>query len=659
VLEWLPTLHIGVLTILTFWLPGLAVGYAAGLRGLVAWGSAPILSSAVIGVSAVGGGLVGLPWSWLLVAGGTAAASGIAWLVRLASRRWRSPFVTIPSVRRRVVVAATTGLLVAGALQARRLLSAIGSPTHFPQTYDTPYHLNSLRLILETGNASSMNMTLTTPELSTSFYPGLWHGITSLVMTTIGSTDVVVAANWVTIVIASLVWPASMLVLARALFGPRPMMLGFTAVLSFAMTQFPNQLTAFGILYPNLLSYALLPAALGLGWLLLWRARGRARLAPLYLLGLSILAITLAQPNGLFTLGYVAVPLLAHFVGHHSLRLWRAGRRTASIGSWLVTVVVFVAVYWGVGRIPMVAEFRQRVTWPARLTETSAVNDVIDLSALHPTGHVNTLIAALVLVGAVTSVVVARWRWLPLGYLVLGWLFVVSISGEESVREVVTGYWYGDPERLAAQLPLLAVPLAVVGLTVVCLGLSNVAQGARPEAWWNRATSPTVLSVAAAVLLLLVLPRTGTFLTSFDYVRSTYATPTAEQENGFVDEDEVAMMETIAEVVPEDAVVAGNPWNGASMTWALADREALFPHGKILTTADQELIAQSLDDAGDDPAVCAALERTGVGYALTSRSMLWGNDPPGFEGLDVSSVRQVSELVAREGDVRLWRITAC
>lgn len=656
--EWLATAWLGVLVVMVLWLPGLAVGYAGGLRGLIAWGAAPLLSSGLIGTAAVVAAAFGVEWSLLVVAAGTVLVSVVAWAVHLLARRWRSPVVVSDvRVRREIGLWVLLALGAAAALQGRRLLGAFGGPDQFPQTYDTPYHLNSVRLILESGDASSLHMTLTAPDVATNFYPGLWHGIVGLAAQ-VASEDVVLAANWTTVVIGSLVWPASMLVLARAVFGPRPVMLGLTAAMSFTMAQFPNQLTAFGVLYPNLLSYALLPAVLGLGWLVLWRARGRARIAPLFFLGIAALALVFAQPNSIFTLGYLAIPVLVHYVLHVSLRLWHRGGRFAAVAAPVILLVLFVVAYWGAGRIEMVAEFRAAVSWPARMHQPDAINDVLGLAALHPTGQTNGLIAGLVLVGLVASLVVARWRWLPFGYLVLAWLYVVSVSGEESWRELITGYWYGDPQRLAAQIPLLAVPLAVIGLTAVLEGLSSLARSARRERWWRRSTSVPVLAGLAVLLLVALLPRTATIADSFSHIRAVYSTP-QPHSGGFVDEDEIAMMEQIEQAVPEDVVVAGNPWSGASMTWAIADRESLFPHTKTDMGEDRRMIATSLGEAGDNPAVCEALDRTNVGYVLTSRSMLWGNDPAFFDGFDVASVRGVSELVAREGDTRLWRITAC
>lgn len=662
-LEWLPTAWIGLLAVLLLWLPGLAVGYAGGLRGLFAWGSAPLVSSALIGASAIVAGAVGLSWSVLVVLGATVLAVGVAWGVRAVAGGWRSPRVDRNrAVWRQVLVTVVVSLVVAGALQARRLMAAIGGPDHFSQTFDAPYHLNSVRLILESGDASSLHMTLTAPDATTSFYPALWHDVVSLLVQLSGGTDIVAPANWTTLVIASLVWPASMLVLARGLFGPRPVMLGLTVAVSFAMTQFPNQLTGFGVLYPNLLAYAVLPALLGLAWLTLWRARGRARLAPLAFVGVGAIAVALAQPNGLFTLGYVAVPLLAHYVAHVSVRAWRLRRSViGAVVPGVVLVVLCVVAYWVAGQVSLVEEFRTQVSWPARMSQGQAVNDAVTLAAMHPTGQSNMLVAGFVLLGLLVSLFVARWRWLPFGYLILAWLFIVAASAGDATRALFTGYWYGDVQRLASQLPLIAVPLAVIGLTTVVVGVSRLARDMLRRGRAERALfSVPVLAVIAALALVVLLPRTTLFKASYSYVSNRYQMTSESSTRSLVDESELRMLDEVARIVPEDAIIAGHPWDGSVFTWALVDREMLFPHLRMPRDSDRELVAGHLNEANEDPRVCEAVERLGVEYVLDlGGEHYWIDDPDGYPGLEGLVQAGVAEEVARVEDSRLLRITAC
>lgn len=659
--EWLPSVWMSFAAIGLLWFPGLLAGYAGGLRGVVAWGSAPLLSASIVGTAAVGAGLLGVSWSLAPVVVVAAVLALVLAGLRRVAGRWRSPHVARTRRSwRRVTVAAAAAVAVAGLVEARRLTSAIGAPDRPSQTYDAAFHLNSVRLILESGDASSLTMTLATPGARWNFYPAAWHGFVSLLAGVDPAHDVVAAANWFTVVIASLVWPASMLVLARCLFGPRPWWLASTGVLAFVFPQFPNQLTAFGVLYPNLLSYAILPALLAVSWLVLWRARGRRRMAPLAVGAVGAVGVLLAQPNGLFALGFVAIAVLAHYALHLSWRAWRRRHGTVRVVlPWALVLVGSSAAYWAAGELSIVQRFRSQVTWEAFQTTDEAIEGALLLSAMHPRGLDNVLVATAVALGVAGALVVARWRWLPFAHVTMIALFAIATSASQPVREAFTGYWYGDGYRLAALLPLLGIPLAVVGLMAVVRGLSLAAASVMTAGVARRGSALPAITAVSLLLVLLVFPRTEVMKASFVDVADAYAVKAPHVSDGLLDVDEAALLEQLPKVVPPGSVVAGDPWKGSSMTWAVADRKSLFPHARMRTDDDKELVAEHLGDAATMPEVCDALDRLDVEYVVTSRSELVGKPPESFRGFETRSVHRVAEPVVREGSAVLWRITAC
>lgn len=644
-------------------LPGLALGALSGLRGLLLWGSAPVLSGAVVGIAAVVAGQVGITWSWLVVVGATVVLGLLAFLVSRLTGRWRSPHVTSAKhSRRQIAVMVLVGLLASSVLQVRRMVTAIGVPDAVAQTFDTSYHLNSVRLMLESGDASSLHMVLTTPEKAINFYPGLWHGICALVVEVSGA-DVATSANALSIVIAGVVWPLSLLALARAVFGARPVLLGMTAFFAYAMVQFPNTMLSFGILYPNLLAYSYVPAVLAFVVLALWKARGRRRTVPFLLAGVGCVALVLAQPNALFAVGYLLVPLGLQWTFQRSARIARTGsRRWRAALPPVAFVGICVAAYWAAGQVAMVATFREQVSWPVRSTWPEAIRAVLDLSAMHPQGTANPVLAVLVVIGLATAIWVGRWRWLAGAYLLLAALFVVVAAVDSPLRAQLTGYWYGDPQRLASLLPIIGLLLASIGAAVVVYALSRAVQA------WRAVDTPRfrvdgwrcLVTVVIGVFMVAVLPRTDVYAESFLSMSSTYQIdPDSESSVRLVDEHEYRLMDELPEIVPEGVVVVGNPWDGSAMSWALGEREALFPHMGDVVEPDRFLVATALNQALVDPAVCEAVDRLNVGYVLRMGRHLWGGDPIGYEGLDQLVENGVGELVAQEGNARLYKITAC
>lgn len=114
-------------------------------------------------------------------------------------------------------------------------------------------------------------------------------------------------------------------------------------------------------------------------------------------------------------------------------------------------------------------------------------------------------------------------------------------------------------------------------------------------------------------------------------------------------------------MLPPDAVVAQNPFSGNALLYALTDRQVLFPHLQGVWTPDQRLIAERLRHAATDPAVCAALSATGVDYVLTAPAPFWAWNvlAPTFAGLDDLTGAVGFDLLAEDGQNRLYQVTAC
>ncbi|MBN4844997.1 hypothetical protein IDG72_14550, partial [Staphylococcus sp. EG-SA-29] len=97
--------------------------------------------------------------------------------------------------------------------------------------------------------------------------------------------------------------------------------------------------------------------------------------------------------------------------------------------------------------------------------------------------HPEWMVAALVLIGAVSVVRRRRYVWVLLTYLTGAWFYIaVRFLDEAHGRIFITGVWYNDAYRLAALLPVVAVPLAVVGADAV---LRVVRHGWEERTWYE------------------------------------------------------------------------------------------------------------------------------------------------------------------------------
>ncbi len=675
-MSWFDVVPVALVT--AAWLvgPGAALAYAIGLRGLSAWGMAPTLSMLIVPFTAVLADKLGLRWSPVVVLAATALVVAPAVAVSLLLRRVAPPRRTDP---RRVLAAAALGLLPAFAVGWYVLVRGMGQPDQLSQTYDAIFHYSALAHILDSGNASSMAMgTLGNVATPTTFYPAGWHGLTSLVVLSTG-VPIAVAANVVAGTVAMLVWPLSCMLLVRQLVGRSTAAMAVTGAVSVAFTAFPWGLLGFGVLWPNLLGLALAPAGVAMVLAATSLARedviGRRRamaLAPLV-----VVACAFAHPNTVFSLIVVSLFPIATGILRWAVRLRRDGRTGRAVAGVSAAVLLFAGAWWYVANAAVFAEVRSHVWLPFE-TPARAVGETL-LNA--PNGKPALwALSVVVIIGAVVAWRLRTSRWLVAAFAGTAFLYVVAAALNRPGTQFITGYWYNDSYRLAAMLPLTTVPLAVLGILRLAdrLGallakvpapavtvppgtaVAGAAEGAAPAGGRSLLRTPTVLSL---VVLLALAPLTKFFYvgTNTATVAGSYAIEDVPQRTTLVDRTEKEFLPELDAKLPEDALVANNPWDGSTVMLAEVGRRALFPHANIPWSADQRYLAENLDEAGRDPEVCRAAERLGVHHLLMANRTFWPHDARNqdYPGLRVASWDRGFELVAQKGTVKLYRLAAC
>ena len=180
------------------------------------------------------------------------------------------------------------------------------TPESISQTFDNVFHLNAVRWAMESGNSSPLNLGAFT---GISAYPSAWHAMTSLVALATG-VSVPVAVNVTNIAIGAIVWPLGCLFLVQRLVGQRVVATVLAMIFVPAFSGFPLMMIDWGVLYPNLLSIALLPAAMGLAFSALGVAKGYRPSSPMawLLVLVSVPAVAVAHPSTLMALLVFVLP---------------------------------------------------------------------------------------------------------------------------------------------------------------------------------------------------------------------------------------------------------------------------------------------------------------------------------------------------------------
>ncbi len=653
---WLGELGVLGAALAVVFVPGLALSWLLGARGILLIGWAAPFTAAIVGVTVLAAQVLPFRWGPAAVLVSTVALGALTRGARaLWRRRW--PDVMAGGAGRRDLVVGLIGLLIGAALIAPRLVEAFGAPSNISQTFDNVYHLNAVRFIVDGGSASPFQ------QMIPGFYPDLWHAITALVVQTTG-TSIPIAINIVSIVLGAFVWPLSCMLLVRVIVGARPVAVLLAAVLAAGFAGFPLLMLDFGVLYPNVLSISLLPAVFG-AVIVVARLGAKPVIsapAALWTLLALVPALALAHPSSLMALIAMSFPIavVAAVRNFRELRAADASPRVvgATVAAWSAGVIAAIVLLLLARPTP------EQAFWKPNSTVLNALWSVVSNSAAGK--PVAWAVSILMVIGLVALVVQRRQRWL-----------VWSL----------TGSWYSDSVRLAALLPVVALPLATVGGLwliewIVALGARigsasrsgsirdqavSGAGSARPATPPISADGARRTSIRPGALTWIVGTALITAVALVSQTGAAMQAATASAERSYrigehaplLSLDEQALLERLDADVPVDAVIVGSPWTGTSLSFALANRYSLIPH--IYTELDQDMttIVDHLNQAKSDPQVCPALARTGVRFVLDFGPHEVHNGSHPYPGLADLSDSDAVTLIDEQGDARLYEVTAC
>lgn len=630
-------------------LPGLPAAAASGLRGAWLFGAAVPLSATVLTVAAFLAPRFGLSWSLapvVLVAVVLALAAGAS---RLALRRWWD----LGPLRAGVEWITAGAAVLAGTVLLVRLTTALGAPTNVSQTYDGIFHLNAVRWVLDTGDASPANVADMNSDTS-SFYPAGFHGLAGLA-TRLSGAEVPVGVNATWLAFAVVAWPIGILLLTRALAGSsRAVLLGAGAAAA-AIAAFPVLLADYGVLYPLLAAYAVLPGALAVAVRALGvgadaRPGSGINVAWLLVAAATVPGVALMHPTAFAAWMAIVTPWVLICAVGYVRRSSRTGKVfwTGAAVAWVVGVVVALQIL----RPPPLARF-----WPPIGTMAQALGELATLAVER--GSIALFATVLVWTGgwivARGHLPVERRLALFAAPVVVAVFYVVAAGvGNTVVRDTVTGSFYNNTPRVAALLPIAVIPLAALGVERVW----RLVHERGPVRGLVGSTGRRGVAVALVALAVLTVALQGRALDKgLDGVEAAYR---VTDDARLLSTDEEMLLNRLDEVVPEDAVIVGSPWTGTSLAYAVADRRVLYTHILMDVTPDMQIVTDELRDARPGDEVCAAAERLDVEYLLDfGRREVQDVGPHEYPGFTYPAMSGAFELVDREGIARLYRFTAC
>jgi len=269
-------------------------------------------------------------------------------------------------------------------------------------------------------------------------------------------------------------------------------------------------------------------------------------------------------------------------------------------------------------------------------------------------------VTVFVLTGVIVTLFRRAFLWLTASYLIVVLLFAVANGAPVSAfRDAITGLWYNDAFRLAALLPMVATPLAVLGLLTAIRALQRLT--ARVHDRYSLAGTTRSLTIGVVTVVCVAV---AAFATQ-DRTIHKRASDMSDQYrisdmSALLTPDERAFFSQVSRLVPPGDVIAGNPWNGSSLVYAYENRPALFPHVGGSFPQEYWDLASGLADG--TPAACAAARDLQVKYVLDfgSRFLFVGDRRAlRFAGLTSVGDSSVLTLLSEHAGLKLFKVTGC
>lgn len=671
-MSWLATIPLLLFAVVLAFGPGYAMGWALRVPVRLRVFYAPLLTFALVAVSAIVLGKTGIAWSLIsFVPVAAVLVAAVVGVMHLVGRRWPSAVPSASSEAAENWAGNTVplawpviGAVLGGFLTLHATQHMVFGPEAFSQTLDNSYHMNAIRWIQEHGDASSLTMgAVSAADQQPSFYPAGWHDFVYLMYNTTG-TSIATATIVMILLVAGIIWPCSLVAMCLSIPHLRRLQALAIPALTCGFFAFPGLLLFWGVLFPNLLGYALLPAFVAL---LSHMIQLMARREYSFVLSLSLTilvglgGLALVHPNAVVSAAVFAVPMLLGGVVQ-VLRTRGASTREHLVGTGvLVALIAGCVTAWSVLRPSQEAS----ELWTSIMGEGEAVYQFLflGLENANPLGGNFApayLVGFLVLWGVGYLLYKRRNLWLIGSWMLVGYMWIIAASVPRGdFRLLMVGPWYTDHFRLAALVVFPSVLLAGIGLGGAVEGIFVRIMHAIPRE--KHAKVAPAMMGAAMVLVLVVAglsSRTPAMHDATLEVAKRYqVTPTSD----ILNQDEMNVINEIPKIVPKGDTIVNNPWDGSAYIYALADRHLTSYHFEFQTSPKYAAILNDLKDARTNPEVCRIVNEYNAHWYvhLENQGNFGPSEQKNYAGLVAAIDTDVLTPVYSSGPMTLYRISAC
>lgn len=601
--------------------PGTLIARIAQLSWPIAIAVGPPLTYGVIALAIVPYGALGIPWNgWtalLALAGVAAAVTGF----QLLLGRCRDKEAEARGVSRGPALTVAAGVALGTLFIAWAAYRGIPHWQSIPSTWDAVWHANTVRFILDTGQASPTHMgelrNVETHALL--YYPSVFHGLTTVFCQLTGAAPTtgytlnsLAAAIWLfPVSAATLTWRAMRSHLtewrtAGSAATAAALSASFTALpyVEFDTAAMPN-LASYGVAVPAMVLITSTP-----------RHRDRIPIAVLALVG--VLSVHIAG-------GMVVVLLVAAWWLFEAL--WHPARgRLADLAT-----LAGVAAISGLIMLPQFISVEQQediIAGHSFLTYLSKKRGVFDAVFQH-SRHLNDFPVqyALIALAAIGGfILLIKKIWWPLAVWLL--LVVMNVNAGtplggpiDTVAGSLGEFFYNDPRRIAAATTLQLMLMAGVALFWIVTLVVTAARGLTNR--FRPLPQPFWVSVTVALLLGVCLVSTWHYFPRHRFLfGDKYDSVMIDQK----DLDAMAYLATLPGA--RDTMIGNANTDGTAWMYAVADLHPLWTHYDYPVQQGpgyHRFIFWAYAGRGDsDPRVVESIKALDIRYILTSSPTVRG-----------------------------------
>lgn len=628
-----------------FWLPGLALLWALGVRGrLRAAALAPAVTVGMLAAWSITAAFAGVRWNLPVATACVGVTAGTTALFRRRSDRGGSaPLGEV--VRRSWQLVATVTAVVL--LQLSLVAQALLVRDRLPNTWDSTFHFNALQYVRLNGVADPATFgSLVDSSGATPLYPSGWHAVAGLVPVWLGTSTALAAVSYVPVVIA---WTLGLAALAREVVPFRhvavPALAASMAVSGLAT---PLWVALHHGMLPNAMGIALIPGAAAVTVAVIRERTLPRRRATWAALALGAFGAGACHPGALAGLVLVVLP----WCGPALLARWRVARRGGRTVGIFVLALVLVGLVTFLAPDGLVDVVREGGTEGGPVPLGGAVLALVTGQTAQSVSY--ALLPVLLAVVAIGTRIRRREDLRPVvAWALIAAVYLLAVT-DTAWADPLTGLFYGEGRRIG---PILAIWTSVLGAEALARLSDAMVRRVRVPVRLGAAGSAALL--AAVVVAISALPALAVWRGAAATIYTTSVSPDADDQsdNPYFTVGELAMAHRLPTELPAGSRVLGSGFSGVSHLYGLVGADVLPFY--VQPPADLRTAVAHFAELESDPSICATLRAYGVTHVYVdpflSKGLTYPYDRVAFADLPASGLRLVDE----GGTAAVYEITAC